>query len=435
MKKRMASLLLALAMMITLLTPISVSAETAVPTYTVLVLDTSGTHNFYYNSNLIYTADAALPAVKETASSFAKGIVTLENNYVAVISCKDEATLLSDFSQDGSSIVESINALTTDNDEDVNLTAGLQLADELLTGITEENAVKNVVIFSTGYCNKGESTSSGNYNSSTPGSNWYNMSTRIYLYKYANAAVNQASAMREYANIYSVGLFAEWDDMPSQGTELVEFFKMFVADLASEEDNFYSVSDEESLNKAFEMIGNQIVENPYDDVTYKGYYFEAVLWADEEEITTGKDINTFDPSAICTREQMVTFLWRKMGKPEPVSTNSVFTDLDPESYSYKAILWASEEGITKGTSETTFSPKMTVTREQVVTFLWRIDGATEMDAECVFSDVSSTGYAYNAILWAQEEGITKGITETTFCPKDPCTRGQIITFMYRYYVE
>ena len=173
--------------------------------------------------------------------------------------------------------------------------------------------------------------------------------------------------------------------------------------------------------------------NPFTDVKEKDYYYEPVLWAVANSITTGTSKTTFSPDNPCTRAQVVTFLWRAAGSPEPTQTNHPFTDVPAGQYYYKAVLWAVEEGITAGTSKTTFSPDESCTRAQVVTFLWRAAGEpTPQKNDNPFSDVPQGQYYYNAVLWAVEEGVTAGTSKTTFSPDEPCTRGQIVTFIYRY---
>ena len=168
------------------------------------------------------------------------------------------------------------------------------------------------------------------------------------------------------------------------------------------------------------------------DVPEDSYYYDAVKWAVENEITQGTSDTTFSPSASCTRAQMVTFLWRAAGKPEPTSTTTAFTDIDASAYYYKAVLWAFENGITLGTSDTTFSPDATVTRSQSVTFLFRaLSGAA--GTENPFKDVQDGAFYYDAVKWAVENGITQGTSSTTFSPDDDCLRAQIVTFLYRAY--
>ncbi len=169
------------------------------------------------------------------------------------------------------------------------------------------------------------------------------------------------------------------------------------------------------------------------DVLPGAYYYDAVEWAVAEGITNGITATTFCPDMVCTRAQMVTFLWRAAGKPVPKTTEMPFKDVAFGVYYYDAVLWAVEEGITNGTSATTFSPDATVTRAQTVTFLWRMQNSPEADGKMVFSDVKQDAYYTDAVLWAVEEGITNGTSATTFSPDAGCTRAQIVTFLYRYF--
>lgn len=177
--------------------------------------------------------------------------------------------------------------------------------------------------------------------------------------------------------------------------------------------------------------------NPFTDVKEGKYYYDAVLWAyfHDPQITSGTSETTFSPNATCTRAQIVTFLWRAAGSPEPTTTNNPFTDVKDSKYYYKAVLWAAETGVTSGTSETTFSPNNGCTRAQVVTFLWRFADSPEPTTTTnPFTDVPAGKYYTKAVLWAAETGVTAGTSETTFSPKQTCTRGQIVTFLYRYMV-
>ena len=171
------------------------------------------------------------------------------------------------------------------------------------------------------------------------------------------------------------------------------------------------------------------------DVATGSYYEDAVDWAVENGITKGTDDTHFSPDGICTRAQAVTFLWRAAGSPEPETRTMPFTDIPVGSYYYDAVLWAVENGITKGTSDTTFSPNMTCTRAQIVAFLWRSEKSPAAGTANPFADVKSTAYYADAVLWAVKENITKGTTNTTFSPNADCTRAQIVTFLYRFTVE
>ena len=170
------------------------------------------------------------------------------------------------------------------------------------------------------------------------------------------------------------------------------------------------------------------------DVAEDSYYYDAVKWAVENGITNGVDETHFAPNASCTRAQMVTFLWRAAGKPEPTITATAFTDIDASAYYYKAVLWAYENGITLGTSDTTFSPNDTVTRAQSVTFLFRaLSGVA--GTENPFLDVKEDAYYADAVMWAVQHGITLGTSDTMFSPENDCLRAQIVTFLYRAYNE
>ena len=167
------------------------------------------------------------------------------------------------------------------------------------------------------------------------------------------------------------------------------------------------------------------------DVPEGSYYEEAVNWAVEQGITQGTDATHFSPDGICTRAQAVTFLWRAAGSPAPKATTMPFTDVPAGSYYYDAVLWAVENGITKGTSATTFSPNMNCSRAQIVTFLWRSEQSPAAGTVNPFTDVKADAYYADAVLWAVKEGVTKGTTATTFSPDANCTRAQIVTFLWR----
>ena len=175
--------------------------------------------------------------------------------------------------------------------------------------------------------------------------------------------------------------------------------------------------------------------NYFVDVKANDYFYDAVLWAAQNGITSGTDAEHFSPNQPCTRAQIVTFLWRAAGSPAPKSASMPFTDVPKDSYYDTAVLWAVENGITKGTSDTTFSPDATCSRAQIVTFLWRSQKSPAVGSLNPFTDVSANAYYTDAVLWAVEENITKGTTATTFSPDTDCTRAQIVTLLYRAYVK
>ena len=174
-----------------------------------------------------------------------------------------------------------------------------------------------------------------------------------------------------------------------------------------------------------------ITRTGFYDVDYEAYYAEPVKWAAAQGITNGTSTYAFSPAEFCTRGQVVTFLWRAAGEPNPKSEKNPFKDVKKDAYYYTAVLWAVEKGITNGTSDTTFSPGDPCTRGQVVTFLYRNAGNPDVKAKNPFKDVKSGAYYYDPVLWAVQNKITNGTSATAFSPDDTCTRGQIVTFLYR----
>ena len=172
-------------------------------------------------------------------------------------------------------------------------------------------------------------------------------------------------------------------------------------------------------------------ENPFTDVPSGAYYEDAVIWAVKKDITSGTTATTFSPDGSCTRAQAVTFLWRAAGSPEPKSAAMPFADVPAGSYFEKAVLWAVENGITKGTSDTTFTPDASCTRAQIVTFLWRANGSHAVSGNSAFSDVAADAYYAAAVAWAEKNGVTGGIGGGLFGSDNTCTRAQIVTFLHR----
>ena len=194
---------------------------------------------------------------------------------------------------------------------------------------------------------------------------------------------------------------------------------------------FENVSRIHTIEVIFMKANGNPQTGVFVDVATGSYYEDAVDWAVEKGITKGTDDTHFSPDGICTRAQAVTFLWRAAGSPEPETRAMPFTDVPVGSYYYDAVLWAVENGITEGTSDTTFSPDATCSRAQIVTFLWRSEKSPTAGTANPFADVKSTAYYAGAVLWALKEDITKGTTNTTFSPDADCTRAQIVTFLWR----
>ena len=203
-----------------------------------------------------------------------------------------------------------------------------------------------------------------------------------------------------------------------------------VLKLTDKGDGKYSFTMPDGKVEVKAVFAKEVETSPFGDVSTDAYYYKAVQWAQEKGITDGISSNLFGPKQPCTRSQIVTFLWRAAGSPEPKSTAAGMTDVAPGSYYAKAVAWAVENGITTGTAEGTFSPDATCTRAQAVTFLARAQNA-KATGKTAFSDVPADSYFADAVAWAQANGVTTGTSETTFSPDSDCTRAQIVTFLYR----
>ena len=203
-----------------------------------------------------------------------------------------------------------------------------------------------------------------------------------------------------------------------------------VLKLTDKGDGKYSFTMPDGKVEIKAVFAKKVETSPFGDVSTDAYYYKAVQWAQEKGITDGISSDLFGPKQPCTRSQIVTFLWRAAGSPEPKGTAAGMTDVVPGSYYAKAVAWAVENGITTGTAEGTFSPDATCTRAQAVTFLARAQNA-KATGKTAFSDVPADSYFADAVAWAQANGVTTGTSETTFSPDSDCTRAQIVTFLYR----
>lgn len=203
-----------------------------------------------------------------------------------------------------------------------------------------------------------------------------------------------------------------------------------VLKLTDKGDGKYSFTMPDGKVEVKAVFAKKVETSPFGDVSTDAYYYKAVQWAQEKGITDGISSDLFGPEQPCTRSQIVTFLWRAAGSPEPKGTAAGMTDVVPGSYYAKAVAWAVENGITTGTAEGTFSPDATCTRAQAVTFLARAQNA-KATGKTAFSDVPADSYFADAVAWAQANGVTTGTSETTFSPDNDCTRAQIVTFLYR----
>ena len=186
-----------------------------------------------------------------------------------------------------------------------------------------------------------------------------------------------------------------------------------------------------TVSASFARTGESGSDMPFTDVSAGAYYFDAVRWAAEEGITSGVTGTAFAPGRSCTRAQIVTFLWRANGSPRAENTKNPFTDVSADAYYYDAVLWAVEEGITSGVTGTTFAPDASCTRAQAAVMLWRAEGSPVVSGTNPFRDVADDDYYADAVVWAVKNGVTQGTTAATFEPGEACTRAQIVTFLYR----
>ena len=172
--------------------------------------------------------------------------------------------------------------------------------------------------------------------------------------------------------------------------------------------------------------------NRFADVSEGAYYYDAVIWAANEGVTSGTSSTTFDPNAECSRGEMAVFLWRAAGSPDAAGFDNPFTDVAENASCYKAVLWAAWKGVIKGTGKDTFGPGETCTRGQVIACLYRMAGSPAVSGRNPFTDVSENDYCYNAVLWAAQNNITAGTGGSVFSPDSPCIRSQVVAFIYNY---
>ena len=262
--KRILALLLSMVLLLGMLPMSALAAENEgeeeLKRYTVLVLDTSSTATFLYDGEPIYTADTAIEYVKKAAMKFISSLVNADGtNYVAVVSFKATASVVSGFTDDTQALNKKVGELTAaDNIRDIS--AGLEAADALISTVPDgEHVRKNVVLFTTGMTNNGDYSYSGRYDENTVGSNWRRTDTNIRLYAYANHAISVAEALKQKATLYTIGLFQTMEGMPEQGKDIVEFFKLTAKDLATSTDYYYPVDDPDDLEFTFGDVAGDIV--------------------------------------------------------------------------------------------------------------------------------------------------------------------------------
>jgi len=267
MKKRLLSILLVVTMLLPVgVLGITISASAAdeneVTRYTVLVLDTSGGVDFQSGyGSIFYTADTAINYVKQAANKFVSDVINAGGtNYVSLVTYDSTARTVSGFSENITATQTKINQLTAASKNSTNIAAGLQQADTLLDGISDENAIKNVVLFTTGFTMAGSYNYTGHYSESTIASGWQNSGNGVKLYAYANVAYDAAESVKSKANLYSIGLFQNLNDIPAEGHDVLAFFKLTALDLATSSDYFYDVDDPSKLEFVFGEIAEDIVK-------------------------------------------------------------------------------------------------------------------------------------------------------------------------------
>ena len=253
------------------------------------------------------------------------------------------------------------------------------------------------------------------------GTQWWYMKDPSYTVTVS--AEGKGTAAADYTSA-TPGTKVTLTATPESGYRLKEW-QVVSGDVTIEDGKFIMPAGDVEIKAVFAL------KHPFTDVPEGAYYEDAVIWAVDNNITNGTSATTFEPNNICTRAQIVAFLWRAAGRPAPKSAEMPFADVKKGCYYYNAVLWAAENGITKGTTETTFSPNATCSRAQAVTMLWRSQGSPEVKSENTFADVSANEYYFDAVLWAVQEGVTLGTTETTFSPNEKCNRAQIVTFLWR----
>lgn len=229
--------------------------------YTVLVLDNSASSSFIYNGSIFYTADTALPYVKKASKKFIEDVQNASgSNYIAIVSFRNNtSTVVSPFTDDTDALQKAIDSLYASGSTR-SVYNGFKAAEKLIDSVTNENAIKNVVLFSTGMTNDGLYSYSGHYNTSTIASNWYRTDTGVRLYAYANSAYTAAEQLKEKSTVYSIGLFNTMEDMPELGRDVVLFFKLCACDWASSQEYFYDVKNPDELEFVFGQVADSIVK-------------------------------------------------------------------------------------------------------------------------------------------------------------------------------
>ena len=309
------------------------------------------------------------------------------------------------------------------------------------SGITLENASNTSVTFTMPAntvvltANWKDKTNSGGSGGSGGGGSGSSSSSNITVTKPENGTITSSPSYPSEGSTVTITVKPDNDYTTDKVTVTDNKGKNIeVIKLADGKYAFIMPSGKVSVSASFKKSGSDAGNKmPFGDVKKDAYYYDPVIWAIENNITQGATATLFRPGSDCTRAQVVTFLWRAAGSPVPEDKKLTFKDVDKNAYYYDAVRWATQNGITQGTSEDTFSPDATVTRSQFVTFMWRSEKTPDASSKNVFRDLNKDAYYYDAVLWAAQEGITSGTSADTFSPENSCTRGQVVTFLNRLF--
>lgn len=356
------------------------------------------TNGEWYNGSVRICNDATAEQALKTAAENGGMKLDIRDGYLRAVSYKD--TTLNQYDQGvNSGWIYKVNGKTPN----------MGIADYKLTG------GETISLYYTA-----DYTKEKDVDMSKPSSGGGSSSTGQTDQQKADAAAKLIAAIgtvtKDSGNTISAARTA-YDNLTAEQKKLVSNYEK----LTAAEKTYADLTSAEKLN--------------FTDVTTQDYFYQAVLWAVQNKITSGVTDTTFAPQTNCTRAQMVTFLWRAAGSPQPTTSQHTFTDVAVGAYYEPAVLWAVEKGITTGTSTSTFSPDMQCSRGQMAAFLYRSNGSPAVNASNTFTDVQEQDYFANAVIWAAENNITNGIGDGKYGPAQDCTRSQIVTFLWRLYAN
>ena len=386
-------------------------------------------HQASNGGTYFYTAaaDAAGKIAFTSTHGFSPFTFSLTNEAVAAVDGVGYSTFQDAVNAAGNNAVVTVL-------KDENLTATISGSSKTIKVKNGTNSAITVTVNGTAYMIDKDGTQEVSYTQSTGGGGGGGSSSSgdyiVSVDKTTHGKVTVSPSRADKGDTVTITV------KPDKGYELDELTitdkngdKIKLAEKDEGKFTFKMPGSKVTVEASFKLIETEPEAAVFADVPASAYYADAVKWAVELGITSGTSASTFSPDMSCTRAQIVTFLWRANGSPKADGANP-FTDVSADAYYYDAVLWAVKEGITSGTSATTFAPDMTVTRGQTVTFLYRAAGAPAVSGGS-FADVAADAYYADAVAWAVKEGITSGTGGNSFSPDAPCTRGQIVTFLYR----